>query len=237
MIQTNSLEGLGILPSHKILIVMPHPDDEAVFVGGLMKLLSTSRIPVKLLTITRGEASTHRFGLAAQDNLADHRTGEVQRAAAILGITDVTVCAIPDGHITDSKQIVLKQLRDTYSSFAPTHLITLEPDGVYGHPDHIGLSQFVTESAPPHTKVLYATVKPGFISSPSAAKMAKKSHISPIAPQYELTLSPLITAKKIMALHAHKTQFRIGLLHWVTLITFQVNLLLTREYFTYALRK
>lgn len=236
MIQTNTLEGLGILPSHRILIVMPHPDDEAVFVGGLMKLLSANSIPVKLLTITRGEASTHRFGLLAQDNLADHRTNEVQRAAALLGVTDVTVCAVPDGHITDSKSIVLKQLRDTYSSFTPTHVLTLEPDGVYGHPDHIALSQFVTEYSPPHAKVLYATVKPGFISSPSAAKMAKKSHISPIAPQYELKLSPGITAKKIQALHAHKTQFRIGLVHWVTLVSFQANLLLTREYFTYAVR-
>lgn len=236
MKRITTLKQLGILPIHRILIAMPHPDDEAVFVGGFMMLLYLNNIPYKLLTLTRGEASTHRFGLTPQDNLGNIREREVKQAAAILGATDVTICTIPDGQVADQKQSVQKHLRAAYTTFTPTHVVTLEPDGVYGHPDHIALSHFVTESCPTHATVLYATVKPGFISSPSAAKMAQKTTIKPLAPEYELVLSWRATSKKIQALHAHSSQFNIGILQWNTLVKFQINLLLTREYFIYAKR-
>lgn len=233
MKRIGSIPELGISSADRVLIVMPHPDDEAVFAGGLMCLLNRAGIATRLLTVTRGEASTHRYGLTPSASLGDRREQEVIGAARILGTTDVTVGTVPDGGIPAHTAKVTALLKTGYTSFKPTVIVTLEPDGVYGHPDHIALSAAVTRTKPPTARLLYATVSPRFIPSPSAARMAQKAVIKPLTAAYELVLSPATVMKKLQALRSHRTQFRIGPLHWMTVIFFYLNRLLTREYFTF----
>lgn len=219
-----------IPPSSRVLVCMPHPDDEAVFISGLLQHLSSQNILTQCLTFTSGENSTLRFGLKPNQDLAAARKNELSKAYKILGITNFQVLDFPDGGL-DQFQPKIKQIVKKYiAEFCPTHLITLEPDGIYGHPDHIALSKSVTSSITSAQTLIYATVSPRYIMS-SARHMAKKSIIKPIIPTHRLVLTNHQFWVKIKALLCHRSQF----LHFpqivLSLIHFLQNDMLTQEYY------
>jgi LmbE family N-acetylglucosaminyl deacetylase len=76
------------------------------------------------------------------------------------------------------------------------------------------------------------TVKPDY-KLPSASKMAKKSQIKPIAPDYKLKLSISEAVQKIKALKAHRSQFKINLFQPQVILFFLMNDMLFHEYYTY----
>lgn len=73
MSRSELLEKLKISAGDKVIIFMPHPDDEAVFLSGTIRQLVKHKINVKVVTMTRGEASTLRYGLKDRDDLAESR--------------------------------------------------------------------------------------------------------------------------------------------------------------------
>lgn len=225
---------IGLSTDSKVLIVMPHPDDESIFAGGFIYELNTHGIPNKLVTLTRGDASTDRHGLDETVDLADWRSSELSRALIVLGGTSHTLYSIPDGKIPAARSRVRSIIQKEIASYKPTHIMTLEPDGIYGHPDHIALSAFVTEVTPGTCRLLYVTVSPSFKPRPESAKMAKKAVIRPVTPDFEFILPLRASIAKIRALRAHSSQFRIDLIHWKTLLRLHRNRLVWREYFTYS---
>lgn len=223
---------LKLSSDNRLLFLMPHPDDEAVFCSGFIQFLNRFQIPLKVIVLTKGEASSLRFGLKSNDSLAKKREKEQKRAFAILGVKDFMIANIPDGEIDSHEKMVKQIIQKQISSFNPTHLVTLEPDGIYGHPDHVALSKFVRDLTKPPVKLLYLTVKPNFIL-PRAKHMAKISSINPIKPQYvlNLTIGDIIT--KLKALNTHTSQFR-NLKHALgTGYIFIRNKMLFKEYLTY----
>lgn len=225
---------LGLEKDSRVLMVMPHPDDEAIFSGGFLYELNKHAILNKLVTITKGDASTDRHGLTQDIDLALHRTNELHNALVILGGTPLSLYDIPDGKIPLNKNRVIAVIKMEIDKFKPSHLVTMEPDGIYGHPDHIALSSYVTQLCPKKIKLLYVTVAPHYTPRPESARMAKKSTIRPIAPEYEYPLPIFASVAKVRSLRAHGSQFRIDLFHWKTIIRLHRNALLWREYFTYA---
>jgi N-acetylglucosamine malate deacetylase 2 len=228
----STLSQLNINPDSRVLVFMPHPDDEAVFCSGLLKKLTTANIPVKLITLTSGEKSTLVFGLEPGGDLAATRRIEQKKSCEILGITDYEVLTIPDGGLkfkeTEVKEIIFHQI----DIFKPTHVLSLEPDGIYGHPDHIGLSKFVSEVVTHSIKLLYATI-PEFEKKRPVSKMSEKPEINPIPPEFILNLEPVETEAKIASLRAHRTQFGLFKISSKSHGFFQEAKLLDHEYFTY----
>lgn len=206
MITTDSLPALGIAATSRLLVVMPHPDDEAIFCGGFLHQLSVNAIPVRLITMTAGEKSTLRYGLKPSDNLAKVRQKELTRSLAILGISDFHIYHYPDGKLEENGDRIKKTIRTTIQNFRPTHVVTLEPDGIYGHPDHVALSAFVTNIVNKPIRLLYVTVSPSS-ALPRASWMAKKKQILPILPGFKLKLRPSDVIAKLKSLHAHRSQF------------------------------
>lgn len=228
----NSLSGIGIEPTSRLLIFMPHPDDESVFTSGLLQKLAKQKVKTRVVTLTKGEASTLRYGLSVDDDLATIRKKELASAIKNLNIDDYKLLDFPDGGLEDHTKEISEIIKKEIKSFKPTHLVTLEPDGVYGHPDHIALSDVVTKAKPKDKKLLYATVTLNHISS-SARKMAKKESINPIEPEFRLKLSITESINKIKALRAHQTQFQIDLLHTKTIRFFMKNDMIRHEFYTY----
>lgn len=224
---------MGISAASRVLVCLPHPDDEAVFISGFLYKLSLSKILTRLLVFTKGEKSTLRYGLSPLDNLAQAREKELAKSLAILGIKDYKVYDFGDGQLENRETEVLTALEQEIRLFQPSHLVTLEPDGVYGHPDHIALSCFVSKYQSQVRKVLYVTVTPNYILPPSASKMAKKSGIKPIAPEYKLKLGLPGFVHKIKSLKVHKSQFRFSLIHNRNILFFLRNNMLGAEYFAY----
>lgn len=228
----STLSELNINSSSRVLVFMPHPDDEAVFCSGLLKKLTTNNIPVKLITLTSGEKSTLVFGLEPGDDLAATRRIEQANSCKILGITDFEVFTIPDGALKTKEKEVKEIISQHINIFKPTHVVSLEPDGIYGHPDHIGLSKFVTEVVTDPIKLIYATI-PEFKKKRPVSKMSEKPEINPIPPEFCLKLEKTETEAKIASLRAHRTQFGLLDTSSQSFGFFKATKLLDNEYFTY----
>lgn len=228
----NDLEKMGIEESCRVLVLMPHPDDEAVFISGLLFKLTQGKIPVRVVTMTKGEKSTLRYTLPLEMDLAVAREKELTKAFKILGVKDFEILDLPDGDLERQEkrlnQVIVKELK----GFLPTHIVALEPDGIYGHPDHIALTKTVIQLVKQPLKLLLVTVSPHYVM-PGARSMAKKKIISPMKPKYRLKLTFKEMRSKIRALKAHKSQFKIDIMHWKVIFFFLKNDMLRHEYYVY----
>jgi len=134
-----------------LLAVLAHPDDESLGVGGTLAKYASEGVDVSLLTATRGDGGRFRGHPAGDprhpgpDALASIRETELRAAAAVLGVRDVALLDYRDQHLDrasppDAVADIARHLRRV----RPDVVVTFGPDGAYGHPDHIAISQFTT---------------------------------------------------------------------------------------------
>ena len=185
--------------ARRLMAVFAHPDDESLGAGGALAKCAAEGIDVFLVTATSGEAGRyqgHRRGDPQHPGpraLADIRAAELREAAAVLGVCDVALLQYPDGALdgVDPRRAIgsivshLRRVR-------PDVVVTFGPDGAYGHPDHVAISQFTTAATiaaadasfasddasaqPPHvTSKLY------YIAWPAAAWAAYQSAIGTLS--------------------------------------------------------
>jgi LmbE family N-acetylglucosaminyl deacetylase len=135
----------------RLMAVLAHPDDESLGFGGTLAKYAAEGVEVFLLTATRGDAGRyhgHRPGdprHPGQSALAAIRETELRAAAAVLGVKEVSVLDYPDQHLDRaSPRQAVSLLAGHLRRVQPDVVITFGPDGAYGHPDHIAVSQFTT---------------------------------------------------------------------------------------------
>ncbi|MFD3655190.1 N-acetyl-1-D-myo-inositol-2-amino-2-deoxy-alpha-D-glucopyranoside deacetylase [Streptomyces sp. NPDC058620] len=148
------------LPGRRLLLVHAHPDDESINNGATMARYAAEGAHVTLVTCTLGEEGEvippELAHLAADrdDTLGAHRIGELAAAMRELGVTDHRFLGGP-GRYRDSGMMGTEQnhrpgafwdapvdeaaghLVEVVRSVRPQVLVTYDPDGGYGHPDHI----------------------------------------------------------------------------------------------------
>jgi len=131
----------------KLMAVLAHPDDESLGFGGTLARYSAEEVETYLVTATRGERG--RFfspdRKAEPAEVGQVREAELRAAAATLGIREVVILGYPDGAVDqiDSATAVAAIVRHI-RRVRPHVVVTFGPDGAYGHPDHIAISQFTT---------------------------------------------------------------------------------------------
>src|SRR5690349_6747924 len=129
------------------MCVLAHPDDESLGTGGTLAKCAAEGIATYLVTATRGERG--RFGDASESPgpaiVGSTREAELRAAARELGIRDIAFLDYPDGAVAgvDAAQAV-ERIAGHLRRVRPQVVITFGPDGAYGHPDHIAVSQFTT---------------------------------------------------------------------------------------------
>ena len=82
-----------------VLFVHAHPDDESILTGGTIARLREARVPVTVLTATRGEGGEVIGPLSStlegrREALAAHREGELADAMRVLGVDDLSLIHI-----------------------------------------------------------------------------------------------------------------------------------------------
>lgn len=220
-----------IKPREKVLITFPHPDDESAFAGGFMQEAIRRDIDIKVITLTKGENSTLRYGLENNEDLATARSEELNRALRNLGTDKYMLMNFPDGSLDEDKENVREFLLKEIKNFKPKFVITFEPFGVYGHPDHIALSKITTsiyKSNQGLFRLIYATVGDTYKSTAGECSMCEQTD-RPIKYNSSLQLTLPQTIRKTRALISHRSQFPLGIgfLHeW-----FYQKKLMFREYF------
>jgi N-acetyl-1-D-myo-inositol-2-amino-2-deoxy-alpha-D-glucopyranoside deacetylase len=163
------------LAARRILFVHAHPDDEAIGTGATMARYAAEGARVTLVTCTLGEEGEIHVpalvGLAAGegDQLGGYRIAELERACAALGVTDHRFLG-GAGRFRDSGMMgtpanehprafwgadldtAAGHLVDVLREVRPQVLVTYDPNGFYGHPDHIQSHRVAMRAAELATK-------------------------------------------------------------------------------------
>jgi len=136
---------------HAILAIYAHPDDEILGPGGSLARYAALGTHVTLVTATRGEAGEiQQPGTATPETLPEVRQQELMCAAAALGIDEVILLNYrdsgmagtpenehPRAFINIPDEVVVGRLVGIIRDYRPQVILTFEPYGGYGHPDHI----------------------------------------------------------------------------------------------------
>jgi LmbE family N-acetylglucosaminyl deacetylase len=128
---------------HRVLVIFPHADDEAISCGGFLHRISGAGNKVTLVLLTRGERGVAKA--TPGESLKDIRTREARAVTAILGISRLMQEDFGDGELHDKKQELRMFIETTIEQEKPDLLITYDLAGFYGHADHITCSEIVTE--------------------------------------------------------------------------------------------
>ena len=131
----------------RLMCVLAHPDDESLGTGGTLAKYAGEGVETFLLTATRGERG--RFGDSgerpAPDVVGSVREAELRAAAKELGLRDVTLLGYPDGGLDAIDPAIAQDAIAAHLCRVKPHVVvTFGPDGAYGHPDHVAISQFTT---------------------------------------------------------------------------------------------
>ena len=131
----------------KLLAVFPHPDDETFGLGSTFVRYSSEGVGTSLLCATRGERGwfDSEGPNPGFEGVARIREAELRGAAESLGIREVSFLDYIDGDVdqADGTEIIAK-IVSHIRRIKPQVVVTFGPDGNYGHPDHIALSQFTS---------------------------------------------------------------------------------------------
>jgi LmbE family N-acetylglucosaminyl deacetylase len=141
----------------KLLAIFAHPDDEGAIAGTLARYARNST-EVMLICATKGEqGEISDPALATAENLAEVRTAELQQACDIIGIRQLHFLGYRDSGMADtppnedSRALVqdvpeeeIGRLVRMIRRMKPDVVITFEPYGWYGHPDHQVVSKLAT---------------------------------------------------------------------------------------------
>jgi N-acetyl-1-D-myo-inositol-2-amino-2-deoxy-alpha-D-glucopyranoside deacetylase len=174
------------MADRRLLFVHAHPDDESIGTGATIARYAAEGAAVTLVTCTLGELGeiipTDLAHLAwdQQNQLGEHRIGELAAACGALGITDHRFLG-GAGRWHDSGMMgaasndwpgafwhadvdeAAAALLDIVTEIQPQVMVSYDANGFYGHPDHIQAHRVTVrafEQAAGLVKKLYATAVP-----------------------------------------------------------------------------
>ena len=142
------------------LAVFAHPDDEGFSCGGTLAMLTARGAHVTLVCATNGDAGEISDpALATRETLAQVRQDELRQAMDITGVGDIRFLGYRDsgmagtednkhpdslsqadpGRVTDQLVTIIREVH-------PQLVITFDPTGGYGHPDHKAVNKHTSQA-------------------------------------------------------------------------------------------
>ncbi len=142
------------------MVAFAHPDDESFGPGGVLAKYSAEGVNVHYACGTRGEA-----GIADPDqmkgyaSLGDLRWHELECASRLLGLTALHYLGYRDSGMPGSEDnhhpnalvqaergALTGKLVALIRTLRPQVVLTFDPHGGYGHPDHVTMHQATTQA-------------------------------------------------------------------------------------------
>ena len=137
-----------------LLAVKPHPDDEAITMGGTLARYSREGVRTTLVTATRGEVGEildkDLDPVEAAPRLASIREAELRQACAIMGVGQLIFLDYEDSGMAGlprnreqgtfwqaDEEEAIGRLIQVVRRVRPQVIATENEFGGYGHPDHI----------------------------------------------------------------------------------------------------
>ncbi|SIT70115.1 bacillithiol biosynthesis deacetylase BshB2 [Edaphobacillus lindanitolerans] len=131
-----------------VLVVFPHPDDEAFGVSGSISTYIQMGVPVTYACLTLGEMGRN-LGMppfATRETLPEIRKNELRAACEAMGIEDLRMMGLRDKTVEfedDEKMVQL--VTDLIDETNPSLIITFYP-GYSVHPDHEATARAVVRA-------------------------------------------------------------------------------------------
>lgn len=238
-------------PQGGLLFVHAHPDDETLATGATMAAYAAAGAQVTLVTCTLGqlgEVLVPELAHLAPDQLGEHRRGELAAAMAELGVTDHRLLA--QGRWRDSGMVWLAPgiagvapdadprsfaladveeaaaaLADVLAEARPRAVVTYDPGGGYGHPDHVQAHRVTMRAVElaPVAKVYWVRTPRSWVRCERVKLLARRpasmlvraldDPMPPVVADDALVTTvvaaPEQLARKAAALRAHATQVRV----------------------------
>lgn len=142
-----------------LLGVFAHPDDESFGPGGTLARYAAEGYAVHVIIATDGIAGSMEASTTLQEHesLAQVRSAELANAAVALGITTIWSLPYrdsgmrgtpdnnhPDALIQQPMDALIQEVLGYFRRLQPDVVLTHDPFGGYGHPDHVRVCEAVT---------------------------------------------------------------------------------------------
>ncbi len=147
------IRSLALGPADRLLVLLPHPDDESVAAGGLLQHALAVGCQILVVFFTDGDNNPWaqraselrwRIGPADRARFAARRRGEVGAALAELGVPldSARFLGFPDQGTTDlllhGNEVAFRAVLDAIRTWRPT--VVGGPSQLDLHPDHSALA-------------------------------------------------------------------------------------------------
>jgi bacillithiol biosynthesis deacetylase BshB2 len=190
-----------------VLVIFPHPDDEAFGVSGTIASYIEKGTPVTYVCLTLGEMGRNLGNppFATRESLPKIRRQELVDAANILGIQDLRMLGLRDKTVEFEDD---EELADKIAAFIkelnPSLIITFYP-GYSVHPDHEATGRAVVRAvgriAPEKRPKLHCVA----FSNNTLAELGEPDIIHDVT---------AVEDKKIAAIKAHRSQTEAMVASW-----------------------
>lgn len=130
-------EGIAGQDEH-VLVIFPHPDDEAFGTSGTIAMYRKRGVPVTYVCATLGEMGRNMGNppFATRESLPLIRKKELQEAARVLDLTELRMLGLRDKTLEfEDFEELTRRFAAIIEEIRPTLVITFYP-GYSVHPDH-----------------------------------------------------------------------------------------------------
>ena len=131
-----------------VLVVFPHPDDEAFGVSGTMTTHIKQGTPVTYACLTLGEMGRNLGNppFATRESLPEIRKKELKASAEAIGLTDLRMMGLRDKTIEfEDDEKMVGMMTDLIEELNPSLIITFYPKFAV-HPDHESTARAVVRA-------------------------------------------------------------------------------------------
>lgn len=155
----------------RLMGILAHPDDESLGIGGILSHYAAEGVGTYLVTATPGQRGRFFDNSNRPDDseVGRVREGELRRAASVLGVREVHLLGYMDGALDRvAPAEIVPHIAAHIRRIRPQVVVTFDPFGAYGHPDHIAISQLAAASIVAAAGPVTAGDEGGAASSPAA---------------------------------------------------------------------
>ena len=182
-----------------VLVVFPHPDDEAFGVSGTIATHVQNGTPVTYACLTLGEMGRNMGNppFTNRENLPKIRKQELKEAARVLGIQDLRMLGFRDKTIEfEDDEKLTNTMSALIDELNPSLIITFYP-GYSVHPDHDATGAAVVRAVEKMPAAARPTVHCVAFSNNCVEELGEADIINNITP---------VGQTKLAAIQAHRSQ-------------------------------